>query len=156
MQKFFFLLILGFSSLAQAQDPLCYQKEKNPVTRQVFQSEDEYNSVREAWAHRHPGTGNPFSLIKAYKIYKNEKTKAERMGTDKLAHCYMGCRISQETSFATADYVGWLKEDRDITDCNVSTHFDEDDYEATRRGAQFGESQRDPQGCEQACKQVYR
>lgn len=86
MQKIFFLLILGFSSLAQAQDPLCYQQEKNPSTHQVFQSEDEYNSVREAWAQRNPGTGNPFSLIKAYKIYKNEKSKAERMGTDKLAH----------------------------------------------------------------------
>lgn len=149
-------LTLGASSVAQAADPLCYQKERNPNTRQAFASADEYDAFRSDWAEQNPGAGNPFSLIKAYNVYKSEKTKAEKMGTDKLAHCYMGCRISQETSYHTADYVGWLKEDRDITDCNYKTRFDEEDYKATARGAQFGESARDAATCESSCKQVYK
>lgn len=78
------------------------------------------------------------------------------MGSDKLAHCYIGCRISQETNYHTADYVGWLKEDRDISDCRGQSYFDEEDYRATVRGAQFGESQPDAPSCERACKQVYK
>lgn len=156
MTKMLFGLIVCFSSAAQAADPLCYQKELNPNTQQAFSSAHEYNSFRSDWANQNPGSGNPLALIKAYSVYKSEKSKAETMGTDKLAHCYMGCRISQETNYHTADYVGWLKEERDITDCNLKTHFDEEDYKATARGAGFGENARDAASCETACKQVYK
>lgn len=97
----------------------------------------------------------PWHLVKAYSVYKNEKTQAERMSSDKRAHCYIGCRIAQETNYETADYVGWLKEKRDLSDCNPKTHFDEEDYKATIRGASFGNTQRDSLGCLQACTQTY-
>lgn len=155
MTKLLFIFILMASFQAHAADPLCYQKERNPNTRQTFASEDEYQQFRERWADLSPGVGNPFALIKAYNIYKKEKAAAQKMRSDKLAHCYIGCRISQETSYHTADYVGWLKEDRDISDCSPNTRFDEEDYRATVRGAQFGESQNDANSCLQACKQVY-
>lgn len=97
----------------------------------------------------------PIDLMRAYSLYKKEKAQAEKLGNDKRAHCFLGCRISQHTDYHTADYVGWLKEDRDISDCNPRSHFDEEDYRATVRGAQIGESQNEAATCIQACKQVY-
>jgi hypothetical protein len=67
----------------------------------------------------------------------------------------VGCRISQEVNYRTAEYVGWYKEDQDIKDCNKSTHFDVADFDATVEGAQMGQSQIDVAGCLQACTQKY-
>lgn len=156
MYKILFIVMLGFSSLAQAQKKLCFQNEIDPRTGRTFFSENEHQDLRAAWLDKSPGITNPFSLMKAYAIYKNEKAYAQSLGSDKLSHCYLGCRISQATNYQTADYVGWLKEDRDLTDCKANSQFDEEDYIATIKGAQFGETQSEPATCARACLQIYK
>ena len=47
----------------------------------------------------------------------------------------MGCRIAEGTNLETAQYIAWNKEQDDLTDCKISTHFEINDYEATVDGA---------------------
>ncbi|WP_295900000.1 hypothetical protein [uncultured Bdellovibrio sp.] len=149
------ILILSLISSPALADSLCYQSEGNPRTGKAFATDQDYQEELSRWRSQAPSTPNPFSLLKAYNVYSSEKAFANSMKSDKRAHCYMGCRISQSTNYKTADYVGWLKEERDLKDCNRNTHYDEEDYVATLRGATFGESQKDAKGCLQACEQVY-
>ncbi len=155
MRNILFCLIFICSTQALAA-PLCFQQEYNLPKGQVFASEQEYNDIKVRWQQQDPGFGNPLSLVKAYAIYRQEKDYAQKLGSDKRAHCYLGCRIAQETSYKTADYVGWLKEERDLGDCNLKSRYDEEDYRATVQGAQFGENQSEASSCVRACKQVYR
>jgi len=150
--SFLVLSLLSSSAFAAAE---CYTQEFNPQTNKPFTSVAEYNSARKEWQAKAPESPNMFSLAKAYAIYTSEKNAALKIGNDKNAHCYIGCRISQEASYRVAEYVGWLKEDRDLKDCNPNTHFDESDYEATTTGAHLGESQVDADGCAAVCKLSY-
>lgn len=156
MKTLVLTLTLCFSATTSwAQAKACYEQEYNMKTRKVFSSQSEYDDAVREWQDRHPGGASPISLWRAYNIYKKEQQKALRLGNDKRAHCYVGCRIAQEIDLHTADYVGWYKEERDLSDCNIKSHFDEVDYVATLKGAEVGEQQRDAATCERACKQLY-
>ena len=155
MKPFFMMVIILFNSAAFASTNSCFAEETNPATQQRFASLQDYNSFKESWDYQSPGIVNPIHLLRAYQIYKSEKNLALSLGTDKLAHCYLGCRISQVTNYHTTDYVGWLKELRDLTDCNPQSFFDEEDYRATIRGGVLGGSQPDAKSCESACHQIY-
>lgn len=133
----------------------CFTQEFNPATNKPFASQEDYNSALQEWEFRAPTNPGIFALARAYSVYNKEKTTAQQITYDKRAHCYVGCRISQEVDFRTAEYVGWLKEDRDIKDCNKNSHFDPADFDATVAGAQLGQSQVDAAGCMAACKQNY-
>jgi uncharacterized protein YozE (UPF0346 family) len=150
--SFIFLSLLSTSAMAANE---CFTQEINPKTNKAYTSAADYIQDRSDWAAKAPESPNMFSLAKAYAIYKSEKEASLKIGNDKHAHCYMGCRISQGTSYRVAEYVGWLKEDRDIKDCNKNSHFDEADYEATTTGAHLGESQVDAEGCVALCKLSY-
>ena len=155
MKSTFLILILSlFSWTAHAQSS-CYLGETDPRTGKVFASDNDYQDELARWQSKAPSMPGPISLLRAYRVYSAEKDRAAAMKSDKLAHCYMGCRISQTTDYATADYVGWLKEDRDIKDCRKTSHYDEHDYIATLRGAQLGETQNTAQECLRACEQIY-
>ncbi len=152
--KFFVFAILGsFSSLSLAQDLQkdCYKKEVNPVTHHYFVSIQELIRTQENWRAIEPAMPNPVLLLRAYSVFKFEEPLAKKMKNDKVAHCYMGCRLSQETDYRTADYVGWLKEERDIHDCDGRSHFDPEDYQATLRGALGGENHPEPGLCRVLC-----
>ncbi|MGZ3780993.1 MAG: hypothetical protein ACXVCY_10125 [Pseudobdellovibrionaceae bacterium] len=127
--------------------------ETDSRTGTYFQSEEDYQKELERWALQNPGMPSPLSLVKAYSVYSKEKSKAVAISkkSDKKAHCYVGCRISQVTNYDTANYVGWLKEERDLKDCDPKTHYDEEDYRATLKGAQIGENH--SADCLQACTQ---
>lgn len=133
----------------------CFTQEENPVTTKIYTSAEEYNSAVQEWKFREPRNPGIISLARAYAVYSSEKDAAAKISHDKLAHCYMGCRISQEVNFRTAEYVGWLKEDKDIKDCNKNTHFDESDFDATVDGAQRGQSAVDAEACMTSCKLKY-
>jgi hypothetical protein len=156
MKKILFTFIYFISMAAQAQQGMCFKQEINPATSKPFTSEQEWQNELDNWEEAAPRTAGLLSLWKAYSLFTNEKDMARKMGTDKTAHCYLGCRISQETDYETADYVGWLKEQRDLKDCNINTHFDDLDYKATQKGAELGETQIDAKSCQEACKQLYR
>lgn len=149
------LLFLAISFNALAAKPLCYQQEIDPQTGKVFESVRDYEALLADWNHQEPAPANPFSLMKAYGIYNKEKSLSLRLGNDKTAHCYLGCRISMDVNLKTAIYVGWLKEQRDITDCNRASRFETADYTATAHGAEMGSSLRAPEECQRACKQAY-
>lgn len=156
MKLFILLSVFVFQVSALAAQRECYLNEMNPQTGEAFATTQIYAKMKSEWKKLSPGLSQPFLLVRAYAVYKQEKDKAESLGTDKLAHCYMGCRIAQETDYSTAAYVGWLKEDRDISDCKAFSHFDEEDYIATIRGAEFGVVPVDTPSCAAMCKQIYR
>lgn len=156
MKLLFILAFVVFSAnTSLAQSKACYQKELNQKTKKVFSSQEEYDATRIDWQYRSPGRANPIYLWRAYNLYKKEQQKALALGNDKRAHCYIGCRIAQETDFHTADYVGWYKEERDLNDCKASTQFDELDYLSTVRGAEIGVQQDEGSTCARSCKQLY-
>jgi hypothetical protein len=102
------------------------------------------------WMKIRPKTPALSSLIQAKKIVDTEKEYALSLGTDKTAHCYLGCRVNAQTNFETARYLAWQKEHSDATDCNTETHFDVDDYEATLTGAQIPAD-----SCATTCQKLY-
>lgn len=143
-----------FGSVAGAAEA-CFSQEESPETLKPFTSVEEYNSVVQEWKYREPRSPGLVALARAYAVYSSEKAVTAKITGDKRAHCYVGCRISQEVDYRTAEYVGWYKEDKDIKDCNKNSHFDIADFDATADGAQLGQSQPDRKGCMAACKQRY-
>ncbi|MBL7545738.1 MAG: hypothetical protein JNL11_18100 [Bdellovibrionaceae bacterium] len=135
---------------AFAADDLCWTKEEDPNSKQPYASLHIWQHERSHWLRFQKSQYNIIELVKAYQVYKQERDRANAFRDDKLAHCFIGCRVSQTTSLRTARYIGWLKEARDLTDCKIETHFEIADYEATVKGAMFGENKK--VNCEQACK----
>lgn len=113
-----------------------------------------------AWKAVRPDMPGFTDLLKAKKIIDAEKSYSLKLGNDKRAHCYLGCRISEDVNFETADFVAWQKEYNDATDCNQNTHFEIADYDATIKGARRGSSKklvkiRTKKLCTDYCKKVY-
>lgn len=131
------LLLLSFSSLASAANN-CWQKEINPTTVKVYSSQAEWQKHVDYWNAHQAALPNPLNLITAYNIYKSEYARVNKFKNDKLKHCYVGCKIAQATTLRTTEYVGWYKELKDITDCDISTHFEIRDFQATVHGGQIG------------------
>lgn len=102
------------------------------------------------WMNLRPKSPALAFLLKAKKIVDAEKDYALSLGTDKTAHCYLGCRVNGEVNFQTAQFLAWQKEHSDATDCNPDTYFDVADYEATLFGAQLASNE-----CVNTCKKVY-
>lgn len=151
MVKLISAIFYLFSALAQAQknpNAACWKTEINYKTNKIYVSEKIYEEHRLYWSTFNKVTPDPFSLSRAFLVYKAEIKKTEKFSKDKVKHCYLGCRISAETDVPTTKYVAWSKEQDDITDCKVKTHFEIKDYEATVDGAQHpGPSQ----VCEKYC-----
>lgn len=111
----------------------------------------------EEWKAIKPRTPGVALLLKAKKIVDVEKDYSLQLGTDKTAHCYLGCRISEDVTFEVAKFSAWQKEYNDATDCNSNTYFDISDYEATLVGAEYG-AQVNPRirnQCASYCKTVF-
>lgn len=155
MTKILLSIILSLATTSALAADDCYLHETNPVTKKVFASQAEYNSAVLEWKYREPQSPGLVALARAYAVYSKERAVAEKMTRDKRAHCYMGCRISQDLDYRTAEYVAWYKEEKDIKDCKKGTHFEHADFDATVEGAQMGQSQVDAAGCMQACTQKY-
>lgn len=139
MVKLISLILCFFSVAVYAQNnhqAACWKSEINYKTNKVYTSEKPCNAHRVYWSTFNKSTPDPISLSKAYFVYKAEIKKTEKFSKDKVKHCYMGCRISAEIDLPTAEYVAWNKEQDDITDCKLKTHFEVKDYEATVDGAQ--------------------
>jgi len=134
------LFILSNIALADSGvEDWCWTKEENPATKQPYTSHEEWDNDVIAWKKKTHSSTNIVNFIKAYGIYSKEKAKANSFGHDKIAHCYMGCRLSQSINFKTADYLAWYKELKDITDCSMDSHFEDADYVATIVGARAGQ-----------------
>ena len=145
------LCLMASLSFAQDLQKDCFKNETNPVTRRHFASNQELVLAQENWRGIEPAMPNPVLLLRAYSVFKVEEPIAKKMKNDKAAHCYIGCRLSQEADYRTADYVGWLKEERDIHDCDGRSHFDPEDYQATLRGALGGENHSEAGLCRVLC-----
>jgi hypothetical protein len=129
----FSLLIIFFSHLALSAPVACWTNEINQKTLNPYASEAEYKNDLLNWLNQSSEV-NPFMLVRAYQVYVQEKARALTLESDKMSHCYMGCRMRQETNFKTVRYVAWLKEKKDLTDCDPNTHFEVKDFEATILG----------------------
>jgi hypothetical protein len=157
---FFALLIAGFFSkpaLARSQEDLaarsrlksCYLHEIDARTNRPFETRQAYDAELDRWNRVSRPAVGPIDLLVAYRAYRSGKPFAEALGTDKAMHCYIGCMISLATSAKVTDYVGWLKEYQDLTDCDPTTHFEDADSDATSRGARLGA--RDHSECSNLC-----
>lgn len=137
--KIILFIFVGHLTLAAA-DELCWTKEEDPATKQPYASQGQWEDNVFAWKAKQHSQFNPIALLKAFSTYSKEKNKANSMTNDKLAHCYIGCKIAQRTDYKTARFVAWYKEMMDISDCKMDTHFEQQDYEATLKGAEAGKS----------------
>lgn len=149
-------LILTSGVQAVAADPACYKNEIDQSTRKVYQSQQQYESdLAELYSHEPPHPGYP-RLYRAYKVYKDAMATQKRFKSDKQAHCFIGCRIAGEVDAETAIYVAWYKEERDLKDCNIQTHFEWADIKATLKGVDIAVGRPDaddyPSLCRKRCR----
>jgi hypothetical protein len=132
----FLLLFIGAqSAFAQNEELQC----EDPANLEVVSD----------WQSREPAHPGMLRLAGAWLVYRRESPIANSLKNDKQAHCYIGCRVSQDVGITTAVYLGWLKEQRDLTDCNPRTHFDPKDEIATLRGSELSGGKAN---CAEVCK----
>ncbi|MDX9730489.1 MAG: hypothetical protein RBT63_01845, partial [Bdellovibrionales bacterium] len=139
--------------LIQSEVTSCFRKEVDVRTGKVFASLDEYQKALSDWRAMSVPSVGLFDLATAYSVYRSSREAAAGLRSDKVAHCHVGCLIGLATSLKVVDYVGWLKEERDLTDCTTATLFEEDDFVATSRGARLGA--RDEAECVSLCRTEY-
>lgn len=99
----------------------CHEKEIDYRTRKPFASNEVHLAERKNWDLVSRPQIGVFELVQAYAIFKLERTRALQLKSDKAKHCYIGCAVSLSTSPKVADYLGWLKEDLDLSDCKSGT-----------------------------------
>lgn len=97
----------------------------------------EAKALEARWAAAEPAAPSWTDLARASLAYKRESQSVRRLRGDKLRHCYIGCRIAISVNEDTAVYLGWLKEQWDLTDCDASTRFEPADERATALGAEL-------------------
>ncbi len=149
-----FVLVLLVAPLAHAEPAidaqLCYENEIDFKTLQPFVSNDEYLQEKANWdLVSRPAVG-VFELMRAYAVYRLEKSRAMVLKSDKAKHCYIGCVVALSTSPKVTDYLGWLKEDMDLADCDRGSLFEPADMSATSMGARLGA--RDKKECATLCR----
>ena len=155
------LILISTTSFAELRSSVpaphstttCYVHEEDQRTHQLFDSREEYASELDRWGHVSRPSVGPIDLFLAYRTYRSERAYAETLAIDKAKHCYIGCVIGIATSAKVADYVGWLKEFQDLTDCDPTTHFEDADSVATSRGARLGA--RDRSECSTLCVEEF-
>ena len=123
------------NSLFAATDA-CWKNEINPTTQKTYSSQAEYQNDLAKW-NKQSNWVNPIQLARAYQVYVQEKAHSLTLESDKMSHCYIGCRIRQKTDFKTVRYVAWLKEKQDLTDCDPNSHFEIQDFNATILGGVY-------------------
>ncbi len=130
------LLILLISQLSFGAVNACWMSEENPRTKRPYASEIDYKNDLSSWQNL-ATIVNPFQLIQAYQVYVQEKERSLTLESDKMSHCFIGCQMRQKTNFQTVQYVAWLKELRDLKDCDPRSHFEVKDFEATVLGGRI-------------------
>ncbi len=104
----------------------------------VFESRAEYGRIIEVWDSRrppYPGLSLFARGASAGLRFLNSVSQLGAVRNDKWQHCVWGAEIALAADLDTAKYHAWLKEFRDLTDGDISTSFDEVDFEATLDGA---------------------
>lgn len=144
MRTLILLLVMSFAGASLAA----------PLTAEQCPGYDEASALM--WRNRRPAHPGALRLARAYLTYRHEGATLAKIKYDKWAHCYAGCRIAQDVDVLTANYVAWLKEDRDLHDCDPGTHFDPEDEIATNIGASLASQAESPSACLALCKQTLR
>jgi hypothetical protein len=148
------LAAMLFASSATAADELqCHEKEIDYRTLKPFASSDLHVAAVKNWDLVSRPQIGLFELLHAYAVFKMESTRAQALKSDKAKHCYIGCVVSLSTSAKVADYLGWLKEDLDLSDCESGTLFEPADQVATALGAKLGA--RDKKECAIYCRDQF-
>ncbi len=121
-----------------------------------FRSATEWQNKKRDWNRARPKLPRPLLAMQGLETSSRERDFAIlHFDSDKKMHCYLGCRIAQETDFATAQFAAWEKERRDLDDCRSDSHFETLDYDFTLWGAYWGVSATSPSECESACDQLF-
>lgn len=156
IQAFFMLFLIthvstGFASDAKSAE--CHLSEIDPKTKAIYASSESYEAEKLQWdLVSRPAVGI-FDLAHAYAVFKFEQSRANLLKSDKAKHCYIGCAVGLATSPKVTDYLGWLKEDLDLRDCDVNTMFEPADMAATSKGTKLGA--RDKKECATLCRDQF-
>lgn len=129
----------------------CWEQETNPYSKAIY-TEEQWHEHLENWETQAPPSPGLWSLFQAHQTYKKELSTAQKLKNDKKKHCYIGCRIAQDTSLEVSIYVGWLKESDDIQDCDKKTFFEPLDFESTVDGAEQAAVSSEPAFCYEFCQ----
>lgn len=124
-----------------------------------FESDAVYQQTLSQWKATQPPHPGYYDLYQSWNTYRFEMdTRVPNLPTitrsDKSLHCYIGCRISQDVNEPSGVYTGWLKEKRDLTDCDSGTHFEIIDSTVTTWGAAWGRNSDDPGICVENCEKL--
>ena len=148
-----FFPISFFAASLSAADLECHEKEIDYRTRKPFASKEVYLTEQKNWDLVSRPQIGVFELLQAYTVFRIERTRALALKSDKAKHCYIGCAVSLSTSPKVTDYLGWLKEDLDLSDCDGGTLFEPADQTATSLGARLGA--RDKKECALYCRDQF-
>lgn len=99
----------------------------------------EARAVEAEWAALEPTRPRLRDMARATVLYRSEREQAMRLRGDKVRHCFIGCRLSVAINPTTGLYLGWLKEQWDLTDCDPATRFEPADERATALGVELAE-----------------
>lgn len=145
------VLVLNIANFANAKDA-CWQKEVDVSTGDRFASEAAYKAALADWKDNEPPHPSLLELFFGSIVADSAKAKAERMGSDERAHCFVGCRVAKLVDLETAVYAGWYKEKKDLTDCKSDSFFDHTDFDITLIGAELGAQKR---ACYKRCMRLF-
>ncbi len=158
MMKCSFILVVLFPFLAFGEAPKnqqqCWKNEINPETNRIYETEEEWNQDLIFWEQKRPQNKPSMTeLIHLYKVMKDEEDNFAKIKYDKVKHCYAGCRISGLINVSIAYFAAWEKEQIDLADCDIKSHFEVKDFEATIVGADYAfHEQTDTLKCVDFCK----
>lgn len=147
------LPVVLFAPAASSAGLQCYEKEIDYRTLKSFLSKEQHEAEKKNWDLVSRPQISVLELVHAYAIFKMESTRSEALQSDKAKHCYIGCVVSLSPSAKVTDYLGWLKEDLDLSDCERGSLFEPADQVATSLGARLGA--RDKKECALYCRDQF-
>jgi hypothetical protein len=149
--RLLFFTSIFFSSQVSFATGQCWRSELNPYTNAKFADENTYAYLLQSWLEDEPELPWITQLYTGWRTAKAASQESKRFKSDKRMHCYVGCRIAQETNSDVAQYAGWTKEYKDLTDCDINTRFEYDDQDATVLGGAIGDGTQGKNICLNSC-----
>ena len=95
-----------------------------------FPSQEAWDNAKKYWKRLNSRPG--LSSICGYFAAQRAKRDINASWGDKFKHCYIGCRIAKDCDDDAANFAGWYKEWKDLTDCKSNSRFDPADHTATK------------------------
>ena len=121
-----------------------------------FGSADEWAAKLREWEDRRPDSPGFTAAIRGALIGLRTSEQLNRDASifnDKWKHCVVGFEIALAVGLPVGEYAAWSKEHQDLTDGELDTSFDEEDYDATVDGARQADRAQESEEREGICEE---